>query len=95
MPTKRSIVVALVGINLFLLAALVLSSYSLPAAYAQRAGHADNYIAVTCEADESFDVYYIVDLPTRRLHAFWPSRQAEGALEYLGSRDLESDFSRG
>ena len=35
MPSKRSVIVALVGLNLFLLAAMVLSSYSLPAAYAQ------------------------------------------------------------
>jgi len=95
MPTKRSIIVALAGINLFLLAALLLSSYSLPAAYAQRAGNSDNYIAVTCEVDESFDVYYVLDLPTRWLHAFAPSREAKGALEYLGSRNLESDFTRG
>lgn len=94
MPTKRSIVVALVGINLFLLAALILSSYSLPAAYAQRAGYAANYVTVTCEVDESYDVFYLVDLPTRRLHAFAPSREAQGRLEYMGSRDLHSDFSR-
>ena len=94
MPSKRSIVVALVGMNLFLLGALILSSYSLPAAYAQRAGYAANYVTVTCEVDESYDVLYLVDLPTRRLHAFLPSREAEGRLEYVDSRDLQQDFSR-
>ena len=95
MPTKRSIIVALVGINLFLLGALVLSSHSLPVAYAQRAGHSNNYLSVTCQVDQGYDVFYIVDLETRQLHAFWPDRAAKGTLKYVGGRDLESDFSRG
>jgi hypothetical protein len=84
-----------VGINLFLLAALVLGTYSLPAAYAQRVGNAGNYVAVTCEVEDAYDVFYVVDLPTRRLHAFAPARTAAGGLQYIGSRDLESDFRRG
>ena len=91
MPTKRSIIVALVGINLFLLAALILSSYSPPAAYAQRVGGAWNYIAVSCEVDESYDALYLVD---RRLHAFVPSQTQDGSIEYVGSRSLKGDFER-
>jgi len=93
-PAKRSIIVALVGINLFLLAALILSSYSPPAAYAQRVGGAWNYIAVTCEVDESYDALYLVDLGDRRLHAFVPSQQQNGSIEYVGSRSLKGDFDR-
>ena len=40
MLAKRSVLVALVGLNLFLLASLLFNSYSLPTAYAQRAGAA-------------------------------------------------------
>ncbi|MHC4067289.1 MAG: hypothetical protein ACYSUI_22685 [Planctomycetota bacterium] len=94
MPSKRSVIAALVGINLFLLAALILSSYSPPAAYAQRVGGAWNYIAVSCEVDESYDVFYLVDLGDRRLHAFVPSQKQDGSIEYVGSRSLESDFRR-
>ena len=95
MPSKRSIIVALVGLNVFLLAALILSSYSPPAAYAQRVGGAWNYIAVSCEVDESYDAFYLVDLGARRLHAFMPSQKQDGNLEYVGSRSLESDFRKG
>jgi len=91
-PSKRSLVVALVGLNLFLLAAILLSAYTPPAAYAQRIGGAANYIAVTCEADDSYDVFYLLDLPERRLHAYVPSRQQDGTIEYVGSRDLQTDF---
>ena len=95
MPTKRSLIVALVGVNLFLLAALLLSSYAPPAAHAQRVGGAWNYIAVSCEVDESYDAFYLVDLSQRRLHAFVPSQQQDGSIEYVGSRSLEADFRRG
>jgi hypothetical protein len=93
MSSKRSVIVALVGLNLFLLAAMVLSSYSLPAAYAQRMGAGINYISVTCEADLDYDVFYLVDLPNRTLHAFIPARTLDGKLQYVGSRDLARDFA--
>ena len=67
MPTRRSLIVALVGLNLFLLAALILSSYSPPAAYAQRAPGSWNFIAVTCEVDQAYDAFYLIDLGERRL----------------------------
>jgi len=92
--TKRSLIVALAGVNLFLLGALLLSASPLPTAYAQRVGGSSNYIAVACEADDSYDVFYVVDLPARRLHAFIASRRQDGALEYAGNRDLEKDFRR-
>ena len=95
MPTKRSLIAALVGVNLFLLAALLLSSYTPPAAHAQRVGGAWNYIAVSCEVDESYDAFYLVDLGQRRLHVFVPSQQQDGSIEYIGSRSLETDFRRG
>jgi hypothetical protein len=81
-----------VGLNLFLLAAMILSTYSLPAAYAQRVGAGMNYISVTCEADLDYDVFYLVDLPNRTLHAFIPARTLDGKLQYVGSRDLARDF---
>ena len=95
MPTKRSIIVALVGVNLFLLAALVLGSYSLPAAHAQGIGAGGNYIAVTCQVDKYFDMFYLVDLQDRRLHGFLPTRQLDGTVKWVGSRNLAEDFGRG
>jgi hypothetical protein len=95
MLTKRGVIVALAGLNLVLLAAIILSVWSPPAAYAQRIGGSANFIAVTCEADESYDVFYLVDLPNRALHAYVPSRKQDGTIEYVGSRNLERDFRGG
>ena len=95
MVTKRSVIVALVGLNLFLLTALIFSTYSPPVAYAQRMGAAANYVAVTCRVDNEFDVLYLLDLPTRKLHCFVPDRDiARGGMQYAGSRDVAQDFSR-
>lgn len=95
MMSKRSVVVGLVGLNLFLLAALVLSTYSPPAAYAQRAGAANNFLAVTCRADNDYDVLFLLDLPTRKLHCFAPTRgDRSGKTLYAGHRDLSVDFNR-
>ena len=91
---KRTVITALVGLNLFLAAALVINSTSLPAAYAQRAGAAGNYVAVTCRSDKDYDVLYITDLGQRKLHCFVPRRDRSGAVDYGGGADLASDFNR-
>ena len=94
MLTKRSVVVGLVGLNLFLLAALVLGSYSLPTAYAQAAGRAGEFLCITSGVSgQDYDVLYVLDLPERKLHAFIPTIPL-GQLEYATNRDLEKDFRR-
>jgi hypothetical protein len=92
--TKRSLIVGLLGINLFLLAALILGSYSLPSAYAQRVGGASNFIAVTCEADQDYDVLFVIDLAQRKMHTFAATRNRNGDVLYKGARDLKEDFGR-
>ncbi|MCH8251892.1 MAG: hypothetical protein IID36_05505 [Planctomycetes bacterium] len=94
MLTKRSVIVGLVGLNLLLLAGLVLGSYSLPAAYAQAAGRAGEFLCVTCGVTgQDYDVLYVLDLPERKLHAFIPTIPS-GKLEYATQRDLKKDFQR-
>ena len=95
MLTKRSVIIGLAGLNLFLLAAILFGTYSLPAAHAQRIGAGGNYIAVTCEADEDYDVFYLLDLPNRNLHAFVPTRKLDGTVQWAGMRDLQRDFRGG
>ena len=94
MVTKRSIITALVGLNLLLLAALVFSTYSPPAAFAQRRGAAADYVAVTCRADKDYDALYIIDLTERNLHCFVPNRDRSGRTLYAGRRNLVADFQR-
>jgi hypothetical protein len=92
--SKRAIVTALVGVNLFLLAALTMSAYSPPTAFAQRIGAAGSYIAVTCRADKDYDAIYVLSLSDRKLHCFVPDRTRSGSVSYGQSRDLKQDFDR-
>ncbi|GAG39493.1 unnamed protein product, partial [marine sediment metagenome] len=47
MFSKRAAVVILVGVNLLLLAALLIGSYSLPTAFAQSGARAGDFACVT------------------------------------------------
>ncbi len=90
--TKRATIVALVGVNLLLLAALIVGSYSLPAAHAQPRSRAGDFVSVTAGVTgQSYDVLYVLDVPERTLHAFVPTIPSR-ELEYAGSRNLADDF---
>jgi len=89
---KRSIIVILVGLNLFLLSALMLTAASPARAMAQRIGGAGNFLTLTNKIDADIDALFLVDLPDRKLHAFAPQRDEGGRLAYIGGRDLEEDF---
>jgi hypothetical protein len=92
--TKRSAIVALAGLNLFLLAVLVLGSYSLPAAQAQTRGRAGDFACVTATVSgQSYDVLYILDVPKGILHALAPDARRD--LNYVGFTDLQNDFRGG
>ena len=95
MLTKRSAIVLLVGLNLFLLAALVIGSYSLPAARAQSGARAGDFVCVTADAaGQEYDVLYVLDLPARKLYAFYPTSARANQLVAAAPRDLERDFGR-
>ena len=94
MIPKRSIIVALAGVNILLLLSMIFASYSLPAAHAQRVGASSNFIAVTSQADNDYDVLFLLDLGERRLHCFAPNRDRTGDVSLVGSRDLTHDFNR-
>jgi hypothetical protein len=91
--TKRAIIVLLVGVNLVLLATVLLANWRLPAAYAQAVPLGQNYLMVAAEIRDGVDALYIVDLPQRRMHVFIPNRdQNDRRLFYAGFRDLQRDF---
>ena len=92
MCTKKSVITALVGLNLFLLAILLIGSYSLPAAHAQSGGRAGDYLTVTALASgQAYDVLYVVDVPKRKMYAFVP---ASKSIDFVGYTDLKKDFVR-
>ncbi|HVP11880.1 MAG TPA: hypothetical protein VMV94_11930 [Phycisphaerae bacterium] len=94
--TKRALIVLLVGVNLVLLATLVLASWPLPAAYAQPAPLGQNYVMVSGQINDQSDALYVVDVPQRRLHVFIPNRDINNRrVFYVGFRDLQRDFRGG
>ena len=94
MFTKRSLIVALVGLNLILAAVLVFSRDVLPAAYANRGGRPGDFAVCTVKVHEDFDAVYVIDQQARKLHCFLPSASKDGKLTFVQTRDLESDIRR-
>ena len=93
--TKRSAIVALVGLNLLLLAGLLLTSHSPPNAYAQTARRAGGFACVTAKvAGQTYDVLYTLDLTARKLYAFYPTAGRRSQLVAAPPRDLLTDFGR-
>lgn len=93
---KQSIIVLLVGVNLALLATLILISAAPPAAHAQVAPVGQNFAMVTAKFRAGVDALYVLDLSTRRLHLFVPGRDMNNRRAlYVGYRDLVKDFRGG
>lgn len=89
--SKTTCLSLLVCVNLVLLTALVLCSHSPPAAYAQGASLAGDYLVVAGEIQDQHDAIYIIDLRNRLLHVLYFDRGTK-LLRYAASRDLELDF---
>lgn len=94
MLTKRSIITGLVGLNLLLCAILLAGSLKSPSVFAQAGGAPGNYITVTAKASgQSYDVLYLLNTSTRKLHAFYPNPRGNRYL-HAHPRDLLKDFDR-
>ena len=95
MFAKRSMIVMLVGLNLLLLAVLMLGSYSLPTAYAQVGARPGDFACVTAKvAGQTYDVLYVLDVPSRKLYAFYPTGGHTNQLAATQPRDLAQDFDQ-
>lgn len=96
--TRRVLIVVLAGLNLFLLACLVFTAYSPPAAFAQALPRAGDYLMVAAQTDPDNEVLYLIDSRARRMYAFrttyprMPGAPFRFAL--LAQRDLTADFRR-
>ncbi|MFQ5410685.1 MAG: hypothetical protein ACE5EC_00240 [Phycisphaerae bacterium] len=94
--SKRVLIVLLVGVNLALLATLILSRRTLPAAHAQAAPLGRNFAMVAGEINDGRDALYVLDLSKRLVHVFIPNRdQNNRRMFYEGYRDLQRDFRGG
>ncbi len=95
MLTRRSGIVLLAGLNLFLLGLLIAGTYSPNAAFAQAGGRSGGFLTVTAKAaGQSYDVLYVLDVPGKKMHAFYPKRGQGRKYAYGKFRDLKADFER-
>ena len=95
MITKRSWIVLLGGVNALLAALLVGGLAQLPRASAQYSARPGDYVTVTAKpASRNYDVLYLLDVPSRRLHAFRPDSRQSQKLVAIPPRDLALDFGR-
>ena len=100
--TKNVLIVVLAGINLFLLAGVILVTYSPPAALAQavaqeNAIEGDNYILIAAEVEQSNDMIYVLDVQNELLHMFRTNFPRLGddqpiRVTHIFTRDVRRDF---
>lgn len=103
MMSKQVLIVALVGLNLLLLAGVILTAYTPPAAMAQTpaasspAGGRD-YLLMSCLAEPASDVIYVLDVYNQLLLAFrtpYPYQIGDPVLiRFISMRDLSREFRR-
>ena len=93
MAWKRALIVALAGLNLLLLAAIVFSTTSPPAAYGQARGRPGDFLMTTVQIRENVDALAVVNAPANRLFLFVPD--VAGRLTLVDGRNLISDFRKG
>ena len=100
MLTKQAMIVALVGLNLLLLAGVILVGYTPPAAFAQDAavGGEQPDIVLGVQAEIGSDATYVIDGRNQLLHVFrtpFPYKEGDPIrVFYIGTRDLSRDFRK-
>ena len=89
---KKALIVALVCVNVALLAALIGVNLNRAEAQTERGGN--DYIMVTAQIEATpFDAVFVVDLKTRRMAGWRFDRTTKRMVPYKG-RDLKADFKR-
>ena len=86
---KKALIVALVCINILLVAVLV--NFNATTAQAQTERGANDFIMVTGRVESSFEAIWVLDLKTRRLGAWRFDRTSKKLVPYTG-RILTTDF---
>ncbi len=93
MPTKRLLVLTLIGVNMALLASLIILSYDLPEAFAQQRGAGGQYAVVTAQYTGGTDALYVLHAQRRVLLAIIPQQNQSGRMEWPPSiRDVAGDM---
>jgi hypothetical protein len=96
MSSKRVLIALLAGLNLFLVALLLSQVSPLPSAFAQAGrGGGGGYICATAKpSGRTFEVLYLLDPATRKLHAFYPASPQSKEFAHAEPRELDKDFGK-
>ena len=86
---KKALIVALVCVNVALVAALI--GVNMSKAHAQTARGGNDFIMATGRIESAFDAVYVIDMKSRRLAAWRFDRTAKRLRPYKG-RTLTTDF---
>ena len=86
---RKALIVALVCLNVVLVAALL--AVNVRRAEAQHLRGGNDFIMITGRIESSFDAVYVIDLKTRRLAGWRWDRTAKRLIPYKG-RTLTQDF---
>ncbi len=93
MRTKRFLILTLIGVNLALLASLIILNYDLPEAFAQQRGGGAKYAAVTAQYTGGTDALYVLHVQKRVLLAIIPQQNQSGRMQWPPSvRDVAGDM---
>ena len=92
---KRNVIVALIGLNVLLAAALLFTTVNPPSAMAQSRGRPGDFAMATIQIHEDYDALALINIPAAKLYFFVPREQG-GSAQVVPSdvRDLNRDFER-
>lgn len=89
---RHILIVILVGVNLLLLAGLVIVACPPPSAVAGVTINEAGYLLIPCQTGINNNVIFVLDTNGQLLHVFGVGQ--EGRLKYQDTRDLNADFSK-
>ena len=93
MSRKNVLLVALVLVNMLLVTAVVLQVSWPRTANAQVRGGGNDYVVVTARMLQgNEDAIWILDLKTRKLHAFRLPQGKDNLMIHIGTREIEKDL---
>ena len=87
---KRSLIVALICLNVALLVSLLFVA-STPPANAQVYGGGADYLMMTGQIGSDWDAVYVIDLASNRMLG-WRYEKAQKRLRQMRGRELKNDF---
>lgn len=92
---KRNVIVALIGLNVLLAAALVFTTVDPPSAMAQSRGRPGDFAMATIQIHEDYDALALINIPAAKLY-FFVAREQGNTAQVTPSdvRDLNRDFER-